>query len=109
MSELEPDDSRDVTQSSHRAPGEPPRTGFREDGARLRAQAEQGEEARDKRLADEGRAIEGDSAEHPDRMGAFAGETADGESGQMTQAEAEKRPDRWAQEAEREDYVPEGK
>jgi hypothetical protein len=30
MGEYEPDDSRDVTQSTHQAPGEPPRTGPRE-------------------------------------------------------------------------------
>jgi hypothetical protein len=37
MGEYEPDDSRDVTLSPHRAPGEPPRTGPREDEARARA------------------------------------------------------------------------
>jgi hypothetical protein len=37
MGEYEPDDSRDVTLSDHRAPGEPPRTGPREDEARARA------------------------------------------------------------------------
>ena len=37
MGEYEPDDSRDVTLSDHRAPGEPPRTGPREDEARTRA------------------------------------------------------------------------
>jgi hypothetical protein len=37
MGEYEPDDSRDVTQSAHRAPGEPPRTGPREDEARANA------------------------------------------------------------------------
>ncbi len=41
MGEYEPTDSRDVTQSDHQAPGEPPRTGPREDAARERA--EQGE------------------------------------------------------------------
>ncbi len=40
MGEYEPDDSRDVTQVDHQAPGEPPRTGPREDAAR--EQAEQG-------------------------------------------------------------------
>lgn len=38
MGEYEPDDSRTVTQSPHRAPGEPPRTGPREDEARAEAQ-----------------------------------------------------------------------
>lgn len=37
MGEYEPDDSRKVTQSDHRAPGEPPRTGPREDEARRRS------------------------------------------------------------------------
>jgi len=37
MGEYEPDDSRDVTLSDHQAPGEPPRTGQREDEARAQA------------------------------------------------------------------------
>ncbi len=37
MGEYEPGDSRDVTLSDHRAPGEPPRTGPREDEARAKA------------------------------------------------------------------------
>lgn len=37
MGEYEPDDSRDVTLSDHQAPGEPPRTGPREDEARATA------------------------------------------------------------------------
>ena len=37
MGEYEPDDSRTVTQSPHRAPGGPPRPGPREDEARTRA------------------------------------------------------------------------
>lgn len=37
MGEYEPDDSRDVTLSDHQAPGEPPRTGPREDKARAMA------------------------------------------------------------------------
>jgi hypothetical protein len=41
MGEYEPDDSRTVTQSPHRAPGEPPRTGPREDQARAEAEATQ--------------------------------------------------------------------
>ncbi len=47
MGEYEPHDSRHVTQSPHRAPGEPPRTGPREDqarsGARARARNDDGE------------------------------------------------------------------
>ena len=38
MGEYEPNDSRNVTQSNHTAPGEPPRTGPREDAARRQAQ-----------------------------------------------------------------------
>ena len=41
MGEYEPDDSRTVTQSPHRAPGEPPRTGPREDEARARGQGQE--------------------------------------------------------------------
>jgi hypothetical protein len=37
MGEYEPDDSRDVTHSTHQAPGEPPRTGPREGEARAQA------------------------------------------------------------------------
>lgn len=43
MGEYEPHDSRHVTQSPHRAPGEPPRTGPREDEARARARNDDGE------------------------------------------------------------------
>mgnify|MGYP001549149905 CR=1 FL=1 len=42
MGEYEPDDSRDVTLSTHQAPGEPPRTGPREDEARAMAREQQG-------------------------------------------------------------------
>lgn len=50
MGEYEPRDSRNVTQSTHQAPGEPPRTGPREDRARQQGQTEldqdeRGEEA----------------------------------------------------------------
>ena len=38
MGEYEPEDSRNVTQSDRRAPGEPPRTGPREDEARRKAE-----------------------------------------------------------------------
>lgn len=103
MSELEPDDSRDVTNTAHRAPGEPPRTGPREDEARVRAQqAEQGQAPQ--RAGNDGFATEGDGPEHPDRF-----------ADSVPQAEAQEQParsqqgDRWKQAAEREDYVPEGK
>jgi hypothetical protein len=42
MGEYEPDDSRTVTQSTHQAPGEPPRTGPREGEARAEAMEKQG-------------------------------------------------------------------
>lgn len=38
MGEYEPRDSRNVTLSDHQAPGEPPRTGPREDEAREKAE-----------------------------------------------------------------------
>lgn len=38
MGEYEPDDSRDVTLSASEAPGEPPRTGPREEAARMQAE-----------------------------------------------------------------------
>ena len=37
MGEYEPNDSRDVTQKPSHVPGEPPRTGPREDAARDKA------------------------------------------------------------------------
>ena len=40
MGKYEPDDSRIVTQSTHRAPGEPPRTGPREGETRQQQQTE---------------------------------------------------------------------
>lgn len=43
MGEYEPDDSRDVTPVDHQAPGEPPRTGPREDAAREQAEQDQGQ------------------------------------------------------------------
>jgi hypothetical protein len=81
MSEYEPDDSRDVTQSQARAPGEPLRTGPREDQARARAGGGQPQAEQQDQPAEAGgpKDIEGDSPEHPDRMGAFVGETADGQ------------------------------
>jgi len=100
MSELEPDDSRDVTGSTHRAPGEPPRTGPREDEARARAQAEQGEAGS---RAANGFATEGDSPEHPDRFGDSVPEANQQEQQQSA------KPDRWSQQSDREDYTPEGK
>ena len=46
MGEYEPKDSRTVTHSTETAPGEPPRTGAREDEARREAQARQQDERR---------------------------------------------------------------
>lgn len=43
MSELEPNDSRNVTLSNERAPGEPPRTGPREGETRGQQQQQQGQ------------------------------------------------------------------
>ena len=43
MGEYEPDDSRIVTQVAAEAPGEPPRTGPREDRARAEALRDEGE------------------------------------------------------------------
>jgi hypothetical protein len=101
MSELEPDDSRDVTNSQNRAPGEPPRTGPREGEAR--AQAEQGGKSPGQPFD---RATEGDSPEHPDR---FSGTAAEESEAQVEQAEAQEN-DRWSgQTDDSEDYVPEGK
>ena len=95
MSELEPDDSRTVTNSQNRAPGEPPRTGPREGEAHAAAgqQAEQ-REGREGRAGDQ--PIEGDAANHPDRMGAFAGQADATRGGEPGQAEEE---DRWAAKA----------
>lgn len=100
MSELEPDDSRDVTGSQARAPGEPPRTGPREGEAhRSAGQTEQGQGAAPQAGGD--RAIEGDAPNHPDRFGGTAESSG--------QAEAEES-DRWSRKADdAEDYVPEGK
>ena len=43
MGEYEPDDSRIVTQVASEAPGEPPRTGPREDQARAEAERDESE------------------------------------------------------------------
>ena len=40
MGEYEPEDSRDVTQNTHTAPGEPPRTGPREGETRQQGQGD---------------------------------------------------------------------
>ena len=95
MSELEPDDSRDVTLSNHRAPGEPPRTGPREGEAR--AQAQQGQPSR--QPGSDGFATEGDSPEHPDR---FADSIPQEEAQESPAAKAE-QGDRWKAAAEREE------
>ena len=101
MSELEPNDSRDVTNSQNRAPGEPPRTGPREGEAR--AQAEQDGKSPGQPFD---RATEGDSPEHPDR---FSGTAAEQSEAQVEQAEAQES-DRWSRKSDdAEDYVPEGK
>ena len=48
MGEYEPDDSRIVTQVPSEAPGEPPRTGPREERARAHAQRDESEELEEK-------------------------------------------------------------
>ena len=52
MGEYEPDDSRTVTQSTHQAPGEPPRTGPREDEAREMARTQEKQGVADPEPAD---------------------------------------------------------
>lgn len=99
MSELEPDDSRDVTLSTHRAPGEPPRTGPRESEAR--AQAGQGEPG-----AGDGRAIEGDAPAHPDRFGGTAQHEVQEDEAPRNGAPER---DRWSEAADREGRAPDGK
>jgi hypothetical protein len=48
MGEYEPDDSRIVTNVAAEAPGEPPRTGPREDQARAMARRDESEELEEK-------------------------------------------------------------
>ena len=48
MGEYEPDDSRIVTNVAAEAPGEPPRTGPREDEARAMAQRDESEKLEEK-------------------------------------------------------------
>lgn len=102
MSEYEPDDSRDVTNTRARAPGEPPRTGPREDQARAAAGQPQAQQQQDEPTEAGGpRDIEGDSPEHPDRMGAFAGEAADGRrQAQQGSGSEQDHGDRWRHKAQ---------
>jgi hypothetical protein len=95
MSELEPEDSRVVTNSQNRAPGEPPRTGPREDEARAQAGQQTAEERREN--ANGGFATEGDSPEHPDRMaGTSAQEYAEEHDGE----EAAEQSGSWRDQSE---------
>ena len=48
MGEYEPDDSRIITNVAAEAPGEPPRTGPREDQARAQAQRDESEKLEEK-------------------------------------------------------------
>lgn len=74
MGEYEPDDSRDVTLSDHQAPGEPPRTGPREDEARQQArQGSDAEKAPDEPPRDE--AVAAKDAQDAAREGGPARET----------------------------------
>ena len=61
MGEYEPDDSRNVTQSDHQAPGEPPRTGPREGSTR------EGEQAREQQEPQAGEARRRSQAEQQER------------------------------------------
>jgi hypothetical protein len=55
MGEYEPRDSRNVTQSTHRAPGEPERTGPRENQTRQAPKQPQGEETQQGELTEDER------------------------------------------------------
>ena len=95
MSELEPEDSRVVTNSQNRAPGEPPRTGPREDEARARA----GQQTTEERAASasDGFATEGDSPEHPDRM---AGTSAQEYAEENDEEDAASKSGSWRDQSE---------
>lgn len=110
MAEYEPDDSRDVTNRQARAPGEPLRTGPREDHARDQAGQQTAQDGAQSAEAGGDRSIEGDSPSHPDRMGSFAGESA---ATDQAEQGSESENDRWADKAasnrsgDGEDYTPE--
>ena len=63
MGEYEPEDSRHVTQSPHRAPGEPPRTGPRERQARQGRSELEGDERGEPAEARREKAMERDAEE----------------------------------------------
>jgi hypothetical protein len=81
MGEYEPDDSRTVTRSPHRAPGEPPRTGPRVDEARAAARPAEKQGIADPEPADKptardahgtkqpGYAVEGEDSEEEPPLG----------------------------------------
>ena len=79
MGEYEPDDSRTVTQSTHQAPGEPPRTGPREDEARAEARPKEKPKEKqgvaDPEPADKPTARDADGNKQP----GYAGSKDDGE------------------------------
>jgi hypothetical protein len=77
MGEYEPDDSRDVTLSTHQAPGEPPRTGPREGETR---QAEEKHGVADPEAADKPTARDA----HGNKQPGYASEE-DSEAGESTE------------------------
>lgn len=102
MGELEPSDSRDVTGSNATAPGEPPRTGPREDEARAAAnQTTAGERDRQRQAQAGGDfATEGDGPDHPDRTGTFVDDDGVHHAAQAEQQSEEEAGDRWHQKAQ---------
>lgn len=89
MGEYEPDDSRKVTLTDDMAPGEPPRTGFREGETRQQDQASQEQQMHDER-ADRSQQMD-PSIENPDGSAAGSyGSQRDVASGQMDQSHNDK-------------------
>ena len=91
MGELEPDDSRDVTLSDHRAPGEPPRTGPRE-GETRGQQQQQGQDGQSQqqsgwRATEEGR--EAQDNEFAGDIDAAPSLRAEADDGQWSQQPAD--------------------
>ena len=80
MGQYEPDDSRDVTQSSRSAPGEPQRTGPREGETRQREGQQQQGDAPGKAQAGYGNSRDTDGTmEQDDRSGAKPDKAKDGD------------------------------
>ena len=86
MGEYEPNDSRDVTQSRHRAPGEPPRTGPQEAETRRQPQQQAGEtELEQDERGEDAEQVADAQAEQALRDAAMErdGEELDGEAGRL--------------------------